>query len=212
IVGLIAGTGVAVKAVADIIGDMTGLAKCGFGIVFNDEDAHGRHIAHPYAKQQAGSCLPPCRLRSRHRNGGARYRPVKPRGREAQEAGLTSIATKWVPSLPLTRKRTALRLSFLASASTALMSAGWFTARPPASRMTSPICRPFCAAKPSGSMSEMTTPWLPAPSTLEAGASASPRPLNALLSRLMPGFTRASLSSGREPSFTDAVFSAPSCQ
>ena len=68
IVGFIAGTGVAVKAVADIIGDMTGLAKCldhvigGFGIVFDDEDAHKRHIAHPCAKQQAGSCLPACRL------------------------------------------------------------------------------------------------------------------------------------------------------
>ena len=60
-----------------MIGDVTGLTKSldhiigGFGIVFDDEDSHRRHITDSNAKQQAGSCLPACRLLwSQHRDGG----------------------------------------------------------------------------------------------------------------------------------------------
>src|ERR1700730_4367641 len=85
----------------------------------------------------------PVAFLSRQRYRGDAPALSEPRGREAQEAGLTAIATKCVPSPLLTRNRTALRLSFFASASAAATSAGLLTARPPAYKITSPTCIPF---------------------------------------------------------------------
>src|SRR3954469_364439 len=79
-----------------------------------------------------------------------------------------------------------------ASAKALRTSSGLATRLPATSRITSPVRKPCAAAGPSGSTCVMTTPSLPAPATLPAGASDRPRRGTSVpLLSLSPGVARA---------------------
>src|SRR5882672_4474816 len=93
----------------------------------------------------------------------------------SRQALPSGIATKRVPCSDFTRINTVRRPAALASFIALRTSAGALTTLPATSRITSPVLKPWAAAAPSGSTLVTTTPWLPEPPTLDAGASERPR-------------------------------------
>ena len=117
---------------------------------------------------------------------GAGLKPApyrKNRAAARSQPVATGSATKRVELPDLIRIRTSCLPEDRASDTAWRTSDGLLTALPPTSRMTSPLRMPHSAAGPSGLTSVTTTPCLPFPGTLSAGAMVSPS--GALLSGLL---------------------------
>src|SRR5262245_51337286 len=84
-------------------------------------------------------------------------------GHKRRQLFFSWTATKRLWSPDLMRTSTALRPSFAASLMPLARSSGFFTARPPTSRITSPVLMPFWAASEPLSTSVTITPSLLAP-------------------------------------------------
>src|SRR5256714_958190 len=123
----------------------------------------------------------------------------------------SGTARNRVFSPDLTRNRIVRLPPERASAKALRTSSGLATRLPAISRITSPVRKPCVAAGPSGSTCVTTTPSLPAPATLPAGASERPRRGTSVPLLSFPsGVARAwRCSRGSSPSVTLRVFSAP---
>src|SRR5204863_5135627 len=174
VVAALARHGETVLAVAGDVGGMPALAQRSLQelrrltVVFDHEHTHGtgRRLLSGERGKHGGTHW------SYPRNGAAR-RPAQltnrpPRrdlilptpSREGRQLFFSWTATKRVCSPDLTRTSTALRPSLVASLMPLARSSGFFTDRPPTSRITSPDLMPFWAASEALSTSVTTTPSL----------------------------------------------------